>query len=129
MQQAYAQANDTVNKANQQAQGILDSATQDANNIRYSALTYTDDMLANLGNILGSTIDDTGSRFNAMMQSLQNAYNTVKQNRQELAPQAQQGSPAPEPADQKETAPEEDTISDDDYDDDFDADDADDDDI
>ena len=53
MQQAYAQANETINKSNQQAQGILDSATQDANNIRLSAITYTDDMLANLGNIMG----------------------------------------------------------------------------
>jgi cell division septum initiation protein DivIVA len=91
MQQAYAQANDTINKANQQAQQILDSATQDANNIRYSAITYTDDMLANLGNLLGTTIDDVGARYNALVQSLQSAYSTVKQNRQELAPQTGQG--------------------------------------
>ncbi len=43
MQQAYAQANDTINAANKQAQEILDSATQDANSIRLSAITYTDD--------------------------------------------------------------------------------------
>lgn len=89
MQQAYSQANDTVNKANQQAQGILDSATQDANNIRLSALSYTDDMLANLGNILSATVDDAGAKYSALISSLQNALNTVKQNRQELAPQTQ----------------------------------------
>ena len=33
MQKAYAQANDTINAANKQAQEILDSATQDANSI------------------------------------------------------------------------------------------------
>ncbi len=92
MQQAYSQANDTINKANQQAQEILDSATQDANNIRMSALNYTDDMLANLGNILGTTIDDATSRYNALLSSLQGAFNTVKQNRQELAPQTQKSS-------------------------------------
>lgn len=132
MQQAYAQANDTINKANQQAQGILDSATQDANSIRYSALTYTDDLLANLGNILGTTIDDVGSRYNAMMQSLQGAFNTIKQNRQELAPQTQQGNPVPEPAPSKpadEPSGGSQDTSDDDLDDDFDTDEDDDDEI
>ena len=99
MQQAYAQANDTINKANQQAQSIVDSATQDANNIRYSAITYTDDMLANLGNILGNTIEDASSRCNGLLQSLQGAYNIVKQNRAELAPQtAAGGASAPVPS-------------------------------
>jgi len=92
-QQAYAQANDTINKSNQQAQGILDSATQDANNIRLSAITYTDDMLANLGSILGTTIDDAGAKYNSLISSLQTAFNTVKQNRQELAPQTAQARP------------------------------------
>ncbi|HUM84958.1 MAG TPA: ATPase [Lachnospiraceae bacterium] len=92
MQQAYAQANDTINKSNQQAQGILDSATQDANNIRLSAITYTDDMLANLGNIMKSTIDDSGAKYNAFIDSLQTAYSTVQQNRQELAPQTSQAA-------------------------------------
>lgn len=122
MQQAYAQANDTINKANQQAQGIVDSATQDANNIRYSALTYTDDMLANLGNILGTTIDDAGSRYNSLIQSLQSAFNIVKQNRQELAPQTQQT--ASQPLDDFEDEVEEDDENIDDFDledtDDFD---------
>ena len=89
---ADAQANDTINKSNQQAQSILDSATQDANNIRLSAITYTDDMLANMENILTATIDEAGSRYHALIDSLQAANNTVKQNRSELAPA---GSAAP----------------------------------
>ena len=48
MQQAYAQANEIVNSANQQAQAIIDSATADANNLRLSAISYTDEMMANL---------------------------------------------------------------------------------
>ena len=91
-QQAYAQANDTINKSNQQAQSILDSATQDANNIRLSAITYTDDMLANMETIQTATIDEAGSRYHALIDSLQAANNTVKQNRSELAPA---GSAAP----------------------------------
>jgi len=92
MQQAYAQANETINKSNQQAQGILDSATQDANNIRLSAITYTDDMLANLGNIMGGTLEDAGTKYNAFVEALQSAYSTVKQNRAELAPQTSQAT-------------------------------------
>ncbi|MDO4478338.1 MAG: ATPase [Lachnospiraceae bacterium] len=87
-QQAYAQANATINRANQQAQGILDSATQDANNIRLSSITYTDDMLANLGDLMGSTLEDAGNKYKAFIDSLQGFYNTVNQNRAELNPQA-----------------------------------------
>ena len=87
MQQAYAQANDTINKSNQQAQSILDSATQDANNIRLSAINYTDEMLANLEMILGSTLQDAGERYKNFFDALQASYDTVRQNRSELSPQ------------------------------------------
>ena len=47
MQQAYAQANEIVMAATDQAQQILDNATNDANDIRIGAVQYTDDLLAN----------------------------------------------------------------------------------
>ena len=88
MRQAYAQANETINKANQQAQSILDSATQDANSIRTSAISYTDEILGGLESIMGSTLEDTGAKFQAFQQSLQGAYATVRRNRAELNPQS-----------------------------------------
>ena len=42
MQQAYAQANETINAVNQQAQEIIDAAANEANALRYSAVSYTD---------------------------------------------------------------------------------------
>ena len=39
MQQAYAQANEVVMAATEQAQQILDNATNDANDIRLGAVT------------------------------------------------------------------------------------------
>ena len=90
MQQAYAQANETISKANKQAQEILDSAQEDANNIRLSAISYTDDMLANLQTIMSNTLGDAGERYKAFMSSLQDAYEVVSQNRSELAPQVAQ---------------------------------------
>ncbi|MCI5699598.1 MAG: ATPase [Lachnospiraceae bacterium] len=92
MQQAYAQANVTINSANAQAQEILDSATSDANNIRYSAITYTDDMLENLSNIMEATLNDAGVKYNSFIESLQSCYSVVKQNREELAPQTSQAT-------------------------------------
>lgn len=92
MQQAYAQANETVNNANAQGQAIVDAATTDANNIRFSAITYTDDMLANLSNIMDAAINDAGAKYNAYMESIQACYSVVKQNREELAPQTTQAA-------------------------------------
>lgn len=92
MQKAYAQANDTINAANKQAQEILDSATQDANSIRLSAITYTDDMLANVGTVLTNTLDDAGVKYKTFIDSLQACLDVVNQNRRELAPQTAQAA-------------------------------------
>ncbi len=86
MKTAYSQANDTINQANQQAQGILDSAQQDANSIRMSAISYTDDLLAGLSEMMGNTLADVGEKYNYFMGSLQSCYDIVNKNRSELMP-------------------------------------------
>lgn len=94
MQQAYAQANETITSANKQAQSILDAATTDANNIRMSAIAYTDDMLDNLGQIMGNTLSDAGEKYKMFINSLQSCYDVVVKNRHELSPQSSmQGNP------------------------------------
>lgn len=65
MQQAYAQANEIVNSANQQAQAIIDSATADANNLRLSAISYTDEMMANLEQLIHGTMENANARYRA----------------------------------------------------------------
>ena len=92
MQKAYAQANETINAANKQAQEILDSATQDANSIRLSAITYTDDMMANIGSVLNQTLEDAGGKYKAFIDALQSCLEVVNHNRQELAPQTAQAA-------------------------------------
>ncbi|KAB1439543.1 ATPase [Candidatus Galacturonibacter soehngenii] len=86
MQQAYAQANEIVQIATNQAQEILDKATIDANNIRYGAIQYTDDMLANLQGIISHTINTSTAKYDNLMKSLQDCYDIVNANRVELAP-------------------------------------------
>ena len=109
MQQAYAQANAIVNSANQQAQAIIDSATADANNLRLSAISYTDEMMANLEQLIHGTMENANARYNelaqtynAFAQSLQSAADVVSENRSELAPQL--NNPIPK---QTEEEPEE----------------------
>ena len=92
MQKAYAQANETINAANRQAQEILDSATQDANSIRLSAITYTDDMMANIGSVLNQTLEDAGGKYKGFIDALQACLDVVNHNRQELAPQTAQAA-------------------------------------
>ena len=109
MQQAYAQANEIVNSANQQAQAIIDSATADANNLRLSAISYTDEMMANLEQLIHGTMENANARYNELAQtynafapSLQSAADVVSENRSELAPQL--NNPIPK---QTEEEPEE----------------------
>lgn len=125
MQQAYAQANEIVNSANQQAQAIIDSATADANNLRLSAISYTDEMMANLEQLIHGTMENANARYNelaqtynAFAQSLQSAADVVSENRSELAPQL--NNPIPE---QAEAEPEENLDIDDDLDDELEEDD------
>ena len=106
--QNNAQANEPVNNANQQAQEILDAATNDANSIRLGAIGYTDDMLANLSNIMTTALNDAGEKYNSFVESLTSCYNTVVQNRSELSPQ---GAPEEEQPEEEVVVPEYDPAS------------------
>ena len=88
MQQAYAQANEVVTLATNQAQEILDNATIEANTMREAAMHYTDDMLANVENIIAQSMEGAAFRYEQLMTGLNNCYETVKANRAELFPMA-----------------------------------------
>lgn len=93
MQQAYAQANEIVQIAQREAQTILDNATTDANNIRTSAIQYTDDLLGNLENIIGHTMETAGAKYEKFLNSLRNCYEIVEANRVELNPPVEEPQP------------------------------------
>lgn len=88
MQQAYAQANEVVTLATNQAQEILDNATIEANTMREAAMHYTDDMLANIENIIAQSMEGAAFRYEQLMTGLNQCYETVKANRAELFPMA-----------------------------------------
>lgn len=86
MQQAYAQANEVVTLATHQAQEILDNATNEANGVRAAAVQYLDEMLANLENVMTTTLNTTTAHYESFFNTI-NSYNeTVKANRAELKP-------------------------------------------
>lgn len=90
MQQAYVQAQSLVDDASEQAQQILDSAVNDANDIRMGAMQYTDDILANLQNIITHTMENVTMKYDNFMKSLNTSLEVVTANRNELAPQEEQ---------------------------------------
>lgn len=87
MQQAYAQANEVVMIATKQAQEILDNATNDANAIRMSAITYTDEMLKTMEEIISGSIETSKARTENLVNSLQGYLDVITANRSELVPQ------------------------------------------
>ena len=70
--------------ATDQAQQILDNATNDANDIRIGAVQYTDDLLANAESIIGHTLNSYTSKYDSLVTSLQECYDVVRNNRAEL---------------------------------------------
>lgn len=96
MQQAYAQANEIVELATKQAQEILDNATTEANNVKIAAMQYTDDILANLGNIITHSIEVSTNDYNTMLANLRQIDSIVSANRAELNPPVEKTNTAPE---------------------------------
>lgn len=85
MQRAYSAANQVVEDANMKAQAIIDSAVNDANNIRQSSVQYTDDMLSSLQTIIVHSMEGAQGRFDAFISSMQSSYDIVSSNRAELS--------------------------------------------
>lgn len=90
MQQAYEQANQVIETAGMQAQEILNNATRDANEIRMGAIQYTDDLLADVQNVVQKMVETSNSHYEAMMNDFQGIYATITSNREELMPQPPQ---------------------------------------
>ncbi|MCD7708996.1 MAG: ATPase [Clostridiales bacterium] len=109
MQQAYAQANEVVMIATKQAQEILDNATNEANNLRVSAMTYVDDQLGSVQEVLSNAIDTSRARYDNLISSLQGFLGVVSQNRSQLVPHESEN--APEPAAQDALSDEPDVTS------------------
>ena len=73
---------DGVEQPSEQAMAELNA--MDANEIRIGAIQYTDDLLANAESIIGHTLDSYTTKYDGLINSLQECYDTVRSNRAEL---------------------------------------------
>ncbi|MBQ7582831.1 MAG: ATPase [Lachnospiraceae bacterium] len=96
MQQAYAQANEIVNQATAQAQQIVDQATEEANGVRQSVMDYTDDMLAELQNIVKHAIDTAEAKYGDLLTQLKDSQKVIEKNRDELKPKPEANVSSPD---------------------------------
>ncbi len=107
LRQAYEQANQIIDLANSQAQGILDDASRDGNEIRSSAIEYTDALLAGVQQVIENSTAAAHSSYEAALQSIQSndeqlsaamqSYlDVIRQNRAALVPEEDEAAPAAE---------------------------------
>ncbi len=87
MRKALEQSNELLDQTNVQAQEMVDKAASDANEIRLNAIDYTDEMLANLEQIMAQTLETAGQKYKEFLDSIQACYDVVSSNRAELSPQ------------------------------------------
>lgn len=84
MQQAHARAQEVEMIARQKAQELVDAAAAEANAMRTAAVQYTDELLANIENLLAHSIQTTTGQYENMLTSLNQYRDVVVNNRQEL---------------------------------------------
>ena len=81
MAKAYEEANGVIEDANNQAQDIVDKATADANALKSATNQYLDDALANIQNILNSSIEGLNVQYDGIIRSLESNLEITTQNR------------------------------------------------
>ena len=90
MQKAYEESQKLVDTAREDAKNITDTATQDGNNIRNGAIQYTDGILADLQTTIENAVSEQEARNAQLIANLNEVLATVRENRSELIPQAEQ---------------------------------------
>lgn len=87
MQAAYAQARAVIEDANAKAQQIVDEATIEANSVKQAAMTYTDESLENLQNIIGHAIATAEAKYGSLIENLRASEAVINHDRSVLYPQ------------------------------------------
>ena len=82
MQQAYKEANQLIDSANREADEIVNKATEESNALKTATNQYLDDALANIQNILTSSIDGLNVKYDSLIRSLESNLEITTQNRQ-----------------------------------------------
>ena len=95
LEQAYARANELVLVASKEAESILDKATMEANEIKESAMEYTDNNLRIIQEIISASMEETKSKADNYLNQMQGYMDIITSNRAQLQPAS---APVEEPA-------------------------------
>ena len=85
MQKAYAEADDLLKQTRNEAQRLVDDARGEANSLKSAANNYLDSSMADIQDILVSTINGLSSYTTEILNALQTNLNIVVKNREAYA--------------------------------------------
>lgn len=105
MKTATADAKRLMQETEDRAQRMIDEATLEADEIRQSAMNYTDSLLAGLQDFLGHSMESMQNRFSSFYNQMNASYQVVASNRAEL--HNQQGETGAQNEPEPETSEEE----------------------
>ena len=72
--------------ATEQAQGVIDSATEEANQIKEGAISYTDGKMEEVMILIEQALSVNEKKYTEQQDALNRIYETLKSNRAELYP-------------------------------------------
>ena len=105
MQEAYQQAEETVARANAEAQAIIDTARRQAEEIGYGAIYYTTDMLEMAEKAIARACESAVSNSRALETALRGHLDIIRHNKAELtgvnAMEEEEPQEAPEERDEE----------------------------
>lgn len=87
MQRAYEQGQQYIDQAKLEAENILNRAVEDANNIRFNAVKYTDDLLNKMQMIIDHSVQSNTKIYENLMTDLNKTLEVIINNREALRPQ------------------------------------------
>lgn len=84
VQMATAQANDIILDAQQRAEQIVRAAQLEAEQLKEGSLAYVGESLENLQMLVGNTMTTVDNKMRSVMESLQNYYTIIEENKNEI---------------------------------------------
>lgn len=84
VQMAQAEADAIIAEAQQRAEQLVRAAEKEANELKESSWAYVKESLGNLQILIGNTIQTVDSKMTGFIDSLQNYYSIIEDNRIEI---------------------------------------------
>lgn len=84
MQQAYYQADALVKKASEEAERIIYEANEDAMQIRQGALSYTEDILTDVEQVIENAYESSRQKYDNLLNTLKGNLEIIASNKREL---------------------------------------------